>query len=74
MTDQSPYGLAADEMLALKFAARRQLTRWANTPDLQPRQHAQRRALVRATRILEHRTLAHGCELHVPTRRVGGSQ
>jgi hypothetical protein len=67
MTDQSPYGLAADELMALKFAARRQLTRWANTPNLQPRQHAQRRALARAVRILEHKALADGCELHIPT-------
>jgi hypothetical protein len=68
MTDQSPYRLAADELMALKFAARRQLTRWANAPDLQPRQHAQRRALARAVRVLEHKALADGCELHIPTR------
>jgi hypothetical protein len=74
MTDQSPYWLAADEMMALKFAARRQLTRWANTPTLQPRQHAQRRALARAVRVLEHKALARGCELHVPTRGVRGGQ
>jgi hypothetical protein len=74
VTDQSPYWLAADEMMALKFAARRQLTRWANTPSLQPRQRVQRRALARAVRILEHKALAHGCELHVPTRGVRGGQ
>jgi hypothetical protein len=56
MTDQSPYRLAADELMALKFAARRQLTRWANAPDLQARQHAQRRALARAVRTLEQST------------------
>lgn len=67
MTDQSPYGLAADELMALKFAARRQLTRWANTPNLQPHRQAQRRALARAVRILEHKALADGCELHIPT-------
>ena len=67
MTDQSPYGLSADELMALKFAARRQLTRWADTPNLRPRQLAQRRALARAVRILERKALADGCELHIPT-------
>ena len=74
MTDQSPYRLAADEMMALKFAARRQLTRLANTPTLQSRQRAQRRALTRAVRILEHKELAHGCELHIPAQEADGGQ
>jgi hypothetical protein len=74
MTDQSPYWLAADELMALRFAARRQLTRWADTTNLPARQRARRRALARAVRILEHKALADGCELHLPTRGVGGGQ
>jgi hypothetical protein len=74
MIDQSPDWLAADEMMALKFAARRQLTRWANTLNLQPHQRDQRRALTRALRILEHKALADGCELHIPTQEADGGQ
>jgi hypothetical protein len=64
MTDQPiSERLSRDELLALKFAGHRQLARWANKRPLQPRQRAQRAALVRAVRILEDRALTGGCEL-----------
>jgi hypothetical protein len=55
--------LARDEVQALKFAAHRQLARWAKKPSLTPRQREQRKALVRAVRILEDPAFAGGCEL-----------
>jgi hypothetical protein len=66
MTEQATDRLSGDEITALKFAARRQLTRLANKRDLQPRQHAQRAALARAVRILGTQAFAHGCALHAP--------
>jgi hypothetical protein len=66
MTDRTTADrLSGDEVQALKFAAHRQLTRWANKRDLQPRQHAQRTALARAARVVGARAFASGCELHV---------
>ncbi|MGI9097937.1 MAG: hypothetical protein ACR2H2_05500 [Solirubrobacteraceae bacterium] len=67
MTEQAPDRLSRDEIMALKFAAHRQLARWANKPDLQPRQHAQRAALARAARILGNQAFAHGCALQAPS-------
>jgi hypothetical protein len=64
VSDQ-PRQLTAEQVLALKFAAHRQLSRWAGKP-LQPRKQAQRAALVRAVRVLEDRAFAGGCELHAP--------
>ncbi|MGI9100138.1 MAG: hypothetical protein ACR2H2_16875 [Solirubrobacteraceae bacterium] len=58
--------LTADEIQALKFAAHRQLARWANKPELQPRQLARRAALIRAVRILEDKAFTDGCDLDVP--------
>ena len=55
--------LGAEEILALKFAAHRQLSRWASKPGLSAHQHAQRAALKRAVQVLQDRALAHGCEL-----------
>jgi hypothetical protein len=55
--------LSRDEVRALKFAAHRQLARWAKHTELRTRQREQRAALVRAVRTLENETLAHGCEL-----------
>jgi hypothetical protein len=55
--------LSADEVQALRFAAHRQLARWADNPELSPRQHVQRGALTRAVRILQDRVFADGCEL-----------
>ena len=66
MNDQPPQRLSADEITALKFAAHRQLARWARRETLSPHQHAQRTALVRAVRILEDKAFTQGCELHAP--------
>jgi hypothetical protein len=66
MTDQPTRDrLSGDEVQALKFAAHRQLARWADKSDLRPRQHAQRAALARAARILGDQASARGCELNV---------
>lgn len=59
-----PRRLSGDEIAALTFAARRQLTRWANRRrELQPHEQAQRTNLIRAVRVLDDRALAQGCEL-----------
>jgi hypothetical protein len=58
--------LSGDQILALKFAAHRQLARWSNKPKLSPRQQAQRSAVTSAVRILQDPAFAHGCELRVP--------
>jgi len=63
VSDEPTQRLSREQVLALKFAAHRQLARWANKRDLHPRQRARRTALVSAVRILEDGTLAHGCEL-----------
>ena len=55
--------LSRDELQALKFAAHRQLARWAKHTKLGPRQRQQRAALVRAVRALESEAFAGGCEL-----------
>jgi hypothetical protein len=62
-----PRRLSGDEIKALTFAARRQLTRWANRRELQPHEQAQRTTLIRAVRVLDDRAFAHGCELLRPT-------
>ena len=59
--------LSGEEIGALKFAAHRQLARWAKKPSLKPRQHAQRNALKRAVVTLQDQTFARGCELRAPT-------
>jgi hypothetical protein len=61
---ESQASFSRDEIQALKFAAHRQLARWAKHTQLQSRQRQQRAALVRAVRILEDQTFADGCELH----------
>lgn len=61
--DEVTRRLSGEEVAALAFAARRQLTRWANRRELKPRERAQRTALVRAVRALEDRAFAQGCEL-----------
>jgi hypothetical protein len=58
--------LSGEEVRALKFAAHRQLARWAKNSGLSPRQQAQRGALAGAVRILQDTAFAHGCELRVP--------
>ncbi len=67
MTDQPTDRLSGDEIMALKFAAHRQLARWAQKAQLSPRQHAQRTALAGAVRILQAKAFAQGCELRVPS-------
>ena len=61
--DERTRRLSGDEIAALTFAARRQLTRWANRSDLRPRDQVQRATLIRAVRVLDDRMLAHGCRL-----------
>jgi hypothetical protein len=63
VTDEPPRHLSGDQLVALKFAAHRQLARWAKKRRLEPRQREQRAALVNAVRILEDRELVDGCEL-----------
>ncbi len=67
MTNEPGRRLSGAELDALKFAARRQLARWSNKPQLSPNQHAQRTALTRAVRVLHENAFTHGCELHVLT-------
>jgi hypothetical protein len=55
--------LSGDELVVLRFAAHRQLARWAHKSELSPRQDAQRNALVRAVRVLDEKAFRHGCEL-----------
>lgn len=66
MTDPTVHRLSGDEIVALKFAAHRQLARWANRGQLRPREHARRIALIRAVRTLQHKAYSAGCELRVP--------
>jgi hypothetical protein len=64
MSDEPTHRLSRDEVLALKFAAHRQLARWANSRHpLQLRQRDRRTSLVSAVRILENEAFADGCEL-----------
>jgi hypothetical protein len=58
--------LSGEDILALKFAAHRQLARWAKKPRLSPRQHAQRDALKRVVVVLQDQAFEHGCELRRP--------
>ena len=64
MTGQPARRLTGEEIAALKFAAHRQLARWANRPRLSPDQHARRNALKRAVHMLHAFTT--GCELRAP--------
>lgn len=66
MTDPPTQLLSADEIMALKFAAHRQLARWANRHQLKPEEHARRGALIRAVRTLQHNAYTSGCELRAP--------
>jgi hypothetical protein len=59
--------LTGEQIIALRFAAHRQLARWSNKPGLSPHQHAQRTALRRAASVLHDDAFADGCELHPPT-------
>jgi hypothetical protein len=64
MTGEPAARLSGEEVVALRFAAHRQLSRWAR-PGLSEHQHAQRAALRRAVRMLQDKALARGCELRV---------
>ena len=66
MSDEPNRRLSGEQVMALKFAAHRQLARWANKPTLSPRQHARRCALKGAVVILQGEAFAHGCELRAP--------
>ena len=66
MSSASVRRLSGEEIGALKFAAHRQLARWAKKPSLRPRQHAQRHALKRAVTVLQDQAFADGCELRPP--------
>jgi hypothetical protein len=63
VTDPPAHRLSHEQLAALRFAAHRQLARWARRHELAPRQRTQRRALIQAVRVLEDRALAGGCEL-----------
>jgi len=67
MTDDPRQRLSGAELASLKFAARRQLARWSNKPQLDPNQHAQRTPLTRAMRVLQESAFTGGCELHSST-------
>jgi hypothetical protein len=66
VTDAPPCRLSRDEILALKYAAHRQLARWAKARPLHPRQRERRAALVTAVRTFEDAAFTNGCELHPP--------
>jgi hypothetical protein len=67
VNDAPAHRLSREEVQALKFAAHRQLARWAKRSQLRPRQREQRAALVRAVRVLEHPALGDGAELRATT-------
>jgi hypothetical protein len=69
MSDAPRRCLSGDEVTVLLFAARRQLTRWANRRELRPHQQVQRTSLIGAVRVLEDRAFADGCELRASPRR-----
>jgi hypothetical protein len=55
--------LSGEQVAALKFAAHRQLARWANQRHTDHNRRAKRAALVGAVRVLEDKAFADGCEL-----------
>jgi hypothetical protein len=55
--------LSGEEVEALRFAMRRQLTRWANKGPLQQSERQRRDALAAAARVLDDKTFAHGIEV-----------
>jgi hypothetical protein len=62
--NNQPQRLSREEVLALKFAAHRQLTRWARSRPLPLRQETRRDALINAVRTLEDPAFTGGCEVH----------
>jgi hypothetical protein len=71
MSDEVAARLSSEEVMALKFAAHRQLSRWAKRPRLSPHQHSQRAALRRAVHVLQDDKFAHGCDLQTTDARGG---
>jgi hypothetical protein len=67
--EQQPHYLSATEMRVLKFAVRRQLTRWANKRNPNTDQQAQRATLQRVLRVLDDNAFTAGCNLHVPSEQ-----
>lgn len=70
MTDQPDANypeLSRDEILALKFAGHRQLSRWAKNQPLCARKQAQRDTLLAAVQTLDDATLSRGCQLRPTT-------
>jgi hypothetical protein len=66
VSDEPIPRLSGEQIVALKFAAHRQLARWASKPKLSERQHGQRSVLRGAVRVLEGKAFVHGCELRAP--------
>jgi hypothetical protein len=69
----APRRLSREEVQALKFAAHRQLARWAKNSHLRPRQREQRTNLVRAVRVLDDQAFAEGVELRAARDGSGAS-
>jgi hypothetical protein len=63
MKDEAVAQLTREEVLALRFAARRQLARWSNKRGLSSHQQGQRVALSAAVSVLQAKVFANGCEL-----------
>jgi len=59
--------LTADQIVALRFAAHRQLARWSNKPGLSSHQQAQRTELRGAAQVLKDGAFVVGCELRAAT-------
>ena len=72
MSDEATLRLSGEQVTALKFAAHRQLARWANKPKLSAHQHGQRSALRGAVHVLQDEAFAHGCQLHAPDTEADG--
>lgn len=65
---EPPCRLSAEEMRVLKFAVRRQISRWANRRNPSAEQRVQRATLQRVLHILKDDAFAGGCDLHVPSQ------
>lgn len=63
MNDEAVAQLTREQVLALRFAARRQLARWSNKHGLSSQQQGQRVALSAAVCVLQAKAFANGCEL-----------
>jgi len=72
MTTEPGPRLSSEQLGALKFAAHRQLSRWAKNRQLRPRQQARRDALLSAVRVLADDTLRDGCQLRPAPSDVDG--